>query len=95
MDDKKLEQEILEKILPRLELEDIDVANFSYDAPIFLIDEEDTGEEGLGLDSVDALELVVLLNDEYGIKVDVKEMEKLRTIRAIADFVREKRAGTV
>lgn len=88
--DYKLEKRILEKMVKQLELDDVDVNTFDYDAPIFLADEEDV--PGLGLDSVDALELVVAIHEEFGIKVPVEDMTKLRTVRDIGAYVREKGA---
>ena len=90
MTDYALEKRILEKMVKQLELDDVDVDTFDYDAPIFLADEEDV--PGLGLDSVDALELAVAIHEEFGLKVPVEDMTKLRTVRAIGAYVREKGA---
>lgn len=87
MERNKLERHILEKMVEHMELDDIDMGDFDYLAPIFLADEEDI--PGLGLDSVDGLELVVIIHEEFGLKVAVEEMAKLRTIRAVADYLRE------
>ena len=47
------------------------------------------GEEGLGLDSVDALELMVVLEQEYGVRIDDEEFEQevLATVANLEDFV--------
>lgn len=90
MAEKALEKRILTKMIEQLELEDIDVESFDYSAPIFLVDEEDI--PGLGLDSVDALELVVTIHEEFGLKVAVEEMTKLRTVEDIAEYIRKKGA---
>jgi len=47
--------------------------------------------EGLGLDSVDALELVVALEKEYGFKIENEEIdqEALATVTSLAHFVEE------
>jgi len=61
-----LKQELKEKIIAVLNLEDIAVADINDNDPLF--------GDGLGLDSIDALELIVLLDKDYGIKlVDPKE----------------------
>ena len=61
-----LKQELKEKIIAVLNLEDIAVADINDSDPLF--------GDGLGLDSIDALELIVLLDKDYGIKlVDPKE----------------------
>ena len=49
------------EIIEQLNLEDIKKEDIKNDAPLF--------GEGLGLDSIDALELIVLLKKNYGIKI--------------------------
>lgn len=90
MSEYVLEKRILQKMIEQLDLEEIDEDGFDYSAPIFLADEEDV--PGLGLDSVDALELVVAIHEEFGIKVPMEDMAGLRTVEAIAAYVREKGA---
>lgn len=90
MEEKTLEKRILEKMIEQLELEDIVTEDYNYDAPIFMADEEDI--PGLGLDSIDALELVVAIHEEFGLKVPVEDMTKLRTVNCIAEYIREKGA---
>jgi acyl carrier protein len=53
--------------------------------------EESLFGEGLGLDSIDALELIVLLEKEYGIKIqNPKEGQKIFfSIKTIAEFIKE------
>lgn len=79
MDDliKKLKAEIIEV----LNLEDMDVTEIETDAPLF--------NEGLGLDSIDALELIVLMEKEYGIKIDVpkKGKEIFYSVKTMAEFI--------
>ena len=61
-----LKQELKGKIIEVLNLEDISVADINDNDALF--------GDGLGLDSIDALELIVLLDKDYGIKlVDPKE----------------------
>ena len=73
---------------PRLlKLEDVDPSELKDDDPLF--------GEGLGLDSLDAVELVVLLQKIY--QVEIKDMEQGRevfaTIRTLADHIRAVQAG--
>lgn len=86
----ELERKILEMIVERAELEDVDFEGVNYDAPIFASFDE--AEEGLQLDSVDALELVVGLNELFGIKVSDEDMAIFRSITTLADYVREQQA---
>jgi acyl carrier protein len=57
------------------------VPNFNSDAPLF--------GSGLGLDSIDSLELMVLLERNYGIKIEDprKGREVLESVRSMAQFI--------
>jgi acyl carrier protein len=78
-----LELELKTLIIEKLRVEDVRPEEFG--------DEEQLFGEGLGLDSLDAVELVLLLKKEYGI--DVKDMEAVRSAfastRTLAEFVRQ------
>jgi acyl carrier protein len=81
-----VEGEIKQFIISSLRLEDVSADDIDSDAPLF--------GGGLGLDSVDALELGVALHKTYGIKIDSKSAESrahLRSVRALAALVRERR----
>ena len=67
-------------IVERLKLQ-IDPAGIDADAPLF--------GEGLGLDSIDALELVVGLEQEFGVQVPDEAVgrEAFASINALAEFV--------
>ena len=82
----ELKEELKEKIIEALNLEDIAITDLEDDAPLF-------GEEGLGLDSIDALELIVLLEKNYGIKIsDPKEGKNIfKSVNAMADYVEKNR----
>lgn len=49
--------------------------------------------EGLGLDSIDALELIVMIDRDYGIKIaDPKEARKIfQSVRVLAEYIQENR----
>lgn len=51
-----------EKLIEGLHLEDIEVADIEDDMALF-------GDDGLGLDSVDAIELTLILEKEFGVKI--------------------------
>lgn len=76
---EKLKREIIEV----LNLEDVKPEDIDTDAPLF--------GDGLGLDSIDALELIVLLEKNYGIKIeDPKEGRMIFTsVRTMADYILE------
>lgn len=84
-----LEQEIRDMIFERLRIDYMEKDAVNYDAPIF--SSFDTEGEGLGLDSVDALELVVGLKEAYDVQVSDEDMGIFQSIRTIADYIREKK----
>ena len=75
---------VKELIVRRLKLE-IDPATIQDDAPLF--------GEGLGLDSIDALELVLGLEQEFGIKVQDEEVgvKAFVSVNALVDFIEQKK----
>jgi len=80
-----LKQELKEKIIAVLNLEDITLEDINDDDALF--------GDGLGLDSIDALELIVLLDKDYGIKlVDPKEGKAIfQSIEKMATYIKENR----
>ena len=73
------------KIIEILNLEDVSVGDIRNDDPLF--------GDGLGLDSIDALELIVLLDKEYGIKItDPKEGKTIfQSVEVMADYIEKNR----
>ncbi|MBD3661424.1 MAG: acyl carrier protein [Arenibacter algicola] len=80
-----LKQELKEKIITQLNLEDIAIEEIADNDPLF--------GDGLGLDSIDALELIVMLDKDYGIKLtDPKEGKKIfESIEVMAKYIAEHR----
>lgn len=77
-----LELEIKELIVSALSLEDLRPQDIETDAPLFV--------EGLGLDSIDALELGVALQKRYGVAMSADAAENRRhfgSVAALARFV--------
>jgi acyl carrier protein len=79
---KKLKAELIEQ----LSLEDLEPGDIDPAAPLF--------GDGLGLDSIDALEIIVLLEKEYDIKIsDPREgKEIMYSVDTLASFIQSKRA---
>ncbi len=82
-----IEEEVRDMIFERLRIDYIAKEDVNYDAPIFA--SFDSEGEGLGLDSVDALELVVGLKEKYGLEIGDEDMGIFQSITSIADYVRE------
>ncbi len=78
----QLENDIKELIISALALEDVSPADIDATAPLFV--------NGLGLDSIDALELGLALQKKYGVSLSA-ESEEVRahfaSVRALAEFV--------
>jgi len=75
-----LEQEIKELIVEALVLEDIAANDIDSDEPIF--------GEGLGLDSVDALELAMVLEERYGVKFEAEDEQNRVIFASVANLAK-------
>ena len=82
----ELKEELKKKVIEALNLDDVKPEELADDAPLF-------GDEGLGLDSIDALELIVLLVMNYGIRIKDPKAGKdvFKSIDTMADFVAKNR----
>jgi acyl carrier protein len=82
-----LVEELKTKTLALLNLTHVDPAQVTPDTPLFA--------DGLGLDSIDALELVMLLEQDYQVTVDNKELGRrvLASFGTMAAFIRERQAA--
>ncbi|BDT59734.1 MAG: phosphopantetheine-binding protein [Janthinobacterium lividum] len=81
-----LEQEVKALIIDVLQLEDLAPGDIDSDAPLFV--------EGLGLDSIDALEIGVALQKRYGITLAAESQETRRhfaSVRALAAMIETNR----
>ncbi|WP_055443970.1 phosphopantetheine-binding protein [Lacinutrix himadriensis] len=81
-----LKQELKENLIEQLNLEDMTIADIADDDMLF--------GDGLGLDSIDALELIVMLDKSYGIKLtDPKEGRSIfESINTMAAYITENRS---
>ncbi len=81
-----IKEQLKKIIIEELNLEEIRPEDIEDDAPLF--------GEGLGLDSLDAVEIVVLLEKHFGVEVKSLDegREAFRSINTLAAFIEEKRA---
>ena len=79
---EQLMQELKEVLIESLNLEDITPDEIDNEAPLF-------GDEGLGLDSIDALEIILILERNYGIRIANPAEGKsiFYSVRTLADFI--------
>ncbi len=85
----ELKQEIKLLILETLKFDDVTPEEVENNALLF--DEE----EGLGIDSVDALEIVAALQRKYGVRIDDQNIGRfiIRSVDTISDFVHTQQLG--
>ncbi|TDX02280.1 phosphopantetheine-binding protein [Dinghuibacter silviterrae] len=79
----QLMADLKRQIIAQLNLKDLQPENIGDDEPLFV--------EGLGLDSIDALELIVLLQQEYKIRLASAEEgpNVFRTVRTMAQYIKD------
>jgi acyl carrier protein len=85
----KLKQEIKALIISALELEDVTPEQIEDGAPLF--------GEGLGLDSIDALELGIALKKQFNVKFSSENADNRRhfaSVDALAAFITAEQAGS-
>lgn len=78
---ESLMQDLKAKIIVQLNLQDVNPEQIGDDQPLFM--------EGLGLDSIDALELIVMLQQHYGIRIANPEdgPKIFQSVRTIAEYI--------
>jgi acyl carrier protein len=81
---KGIVRHVAEVIIGELKIEDATADTFNPDMD--LVDE-------LGIDSMDLATIALVLQDEYKIVIDEDDYPKLKTIRLIADYIKEKLAA--
>lgn len=76
-----LKETLKQQIIEHLNLEELTIADFPDDEPLF--------GENIGLDSIDSLELIVLLENEYGAKLSSPEEGKqvFHSVNSLAEFI--------
>ncbi len=83
----KLMNDLKSQIVAQLNLQDIRPEDIGNDEPLF--------NEGLGLDSIDALELIVLMQQQYKIKLASSDEgpKVFRTVRTMAEYITANKPG--
>ena len=83
----KLMNDLKAQIVAQLNLQDIRPEDIGNDEPLF--------NEGLGLDSIDALELIVLMQQQYKIKLASSDEgpKVFRTVRTMAEYITANKPG--
>ena len=84
---ENLKKELKEKIIEALNLEDLTPEDIKDDELLF--------GEGLELDSIDALELIIILDKDYGIKLDDPKKGKkiFESIETMANYIDKNRSN--
>lgn len=82
-----MENELKQLIIDTLDLEDISVDDIDSHAPLF--------NDGLGLDSIDALELGLAIRKKYTIKIDAEKEDVVKifaSVSALAEYIQAARS---
>jgi len=80
---ESLEDQLKDLIVEALALEDVDPSEISTEEALFV--------EGLGLDSIDALELALAIQEKFGVATssdDERNRELFYSVKTLADFIR-------
>jgi len=83
-----IENELKQLIIDSLDLEDMNVDDINNEEPLF--------NDGLGLDSIDALELGLAIRRKYDVRVDAEKDDVVKifaSVSALADFIQSEQAG--
>jgi acyl carrier protein len=82
-----LKEEVKQHLIEQLNLEGMVPSDIDDDKPLF-------GESGLGLDSIDALEIIVLLDAQYGIALSSPEEGKqvFRSINSLVEYIESRKS---
>ena len=83
---EQLINDLKQQIKEALNLEELSLEEFDESAPLF-------GDEGIGIDSIDVLEIIVLLEKNYGIRLASPKEGKaiFKSIKTIAEYVQANR----
>ena len=77
---EQLHEAVKRLIVDALMLEDIEPTQIEHEAPLF--------GEGLGLDSIDALELAIAIDKKFGVKIEAEDERNKDIFRSVASLSR-------
>ncbi len=82
-----LQKELLEIICTTCNVQDVDLTRIGPDDPLI------GPESSLGMDSLDALEIAVTVQQKYGVRMDSENTSRivLQSLASLADYIRENR----
>ncbi|MDP3878410.1 MAG: phosphopantetheine-binding protein [Methylobacter sp.] len=75
-----MENELKQLIIDTLDLEDMSVGDIDNDAPLF--------NDGLGLDSIDALELGLAIRKKYGVKIEADKEDVVKIFSSVSTLTK-------
>lgn len=84
----QMESQVKDLIIECLHLEELSPSDIGDEDPLF-------GDDGLGLDSVDALELAISIERKFGVKIEdnEKSREVMHSVRSLSDHI-QSRSGS-
>ena len=80
-----MEKVTIKDIADRLNISPSDIEGVDENSPLF--EGENHGQPSFNLDSLDSLELIFLIESEFGFEVPTEDMKKFTTIKAVAEYV--------
>lgn len=83
---KELSDRLKTVLIQRLSLQ-LEVKEIADDSPLF--------GSGLGLDSVDSLEVAIAVETEFGVAITEEDLQAFRSINTVLDFIEERTSATV
>lgn len=87
----EFERQMAEMLVSALDLEDVEPGSIMPDAPLF-----GHGEDSLGLDSIDALEIALAVKQQFGVELradDERNSRIFATLRALSSYVEDERVA--
>jgi len=92
VNEEELREQIKALIVKELQLDDVQTEDIDVDAPIF---GRDASDRGLGLDSIDALELAIAINRAYSVSLqpdDANHHQVFASVRSLAEYIFKQKA---